>query len=118
MAGGGNKLANLPCKLIDAPMLNDRVHKNLISLHIHFLIHTGKTCCPRTNTKTPRLIAIMYIVSNTVKYYTIQLFPCSGIKSKEGKQKINNQKLAYIELELIIVTTSALGKRQSYSRIQ
>ena len=59
----------------------------------------------------------MYIVSNTVKYYTIQLFPCSGIKSK-GKQKINNQKLAYIELELLIVTTSALGKRQSYSRIQ
>ena len=99
-------------QVIDAPMLNDRVHINLISLHIHFLIHTGKTCCPRTNTKTPRLIAIMYIVSNTVKYYTIKLFRSSGIKSK-GKQKINNQKLAYIELELLIVTTSALGKRQS-----
>lgn len=73
-------------------MHNDRVHIvtiNLISLQIHFLIHTGKACGPRTNTKTPRLIAIMYIVSNTVKYYTIQLFPCSGIKSKEGKQKIN-----------------------------
>ena len=73
---------------------------------------------PMNKQQNTQANSYMYIVSNTVKYYTIKLFRSSGIKSKEGKQKINNQKLAYIELELIIVTTSALGKRQSYSRIQ
>ena len=43
---------------------------------------------PMNKQQNTQANSYMYIVSNTVKYYTIKLFRSSGIKSKEGKQRI------------------------------